>query len=407
MKYSIVEIAGILGADPSGLRDTEIDILLTDSRSLVYPERSLFFAIRTASNDGHHYFTQLYNQGVRNFVMEYLPDGGYEAGTNFIIVPDTTAALQKLAAYHRSRFHIPVVGITGSRGKTVVKEWLYQLLRDDYRIVRSPRSYNSQIGVPLSLWDIDNHTDMAIIEAGISHTGEMGRLASMIEPTVAVITNVGSEHSKGFSSIAEKCEEKLRLSQHCGCVVYNNDDPVVCNGIMALAYGVQELSWSKKIQDAPLFISSIIKHNGSTDIHFIYMMYDRTVTIPFTSDADIENAITCIAVLYALRIPVDGKICRRFRRLSSVGSRIDVKEGVNRSLVVYDTYTCDYFSFAPSLDFMIRRLTSLRTPTVILSDVLKENVPMDIVYGEIARLVKARKVRRFIGIGKELSLIHI
>lgn len=403
MKYSIFEIAGMIGADSSDLHEAEVDILLTDSRSLVYPARSLFFAIRTASNDGHHYLTQLYEKGVRNFVVEHIPDSLSETDANFIVVPDTIAALQRLASVHRHRFHIPVLGITGSRGKTVVKEWLYQLLRDDYRIVRSPRSYNSQIGVPLSLWDIDDRTDLAIIEAGISHTGEIEQLAVMIDPTVAVITNVGNEHSEGFASMAEKCEEKLRLAKDCGCVVYNNDDTTVCNGVMALAYGVQELSWSRSIQDAPLFVSSIIKHGNSTDIHFMYLMYAGTVTIPFTADADIEDAITCIAALFALRIPVDSTMCRRFARLSRVGSRINVTEGVNKCLLVYDTYTCDYLSLAPSLDFMMRRITALRTPTVILSDVMKENEPMDAVYGEIAGLLSAYGVNRIIGVGKQIS----
>ena len=403
MKYSIFEIAGMLDADPSGLHEAEVDILLTDSRSLTYPERSLFFALHTPSNDGHRYLAQLYDKGVRNFVVEHIPEDGSGKDANYIIVDDTTAALQKLASAHRRRFHIPVVGITGSRGKTVVKEWLYQLLRDDYRIVRSPRSYNSQIGVPLSLWDIDDRTDIAIIEAGISHGGEMEQLAVMIDPTVTVVTNIGSEHDDGFSSVAEKCGEKLRLSKGSGCIVYNTDDPVVCNGIMALAYGVQELSWSKSIQDAPLFISSVIKHEKSTDIHFTYLMYAETVTIPFTADSDIENAITCIAALLALRISVDGRICSRFARLSPVGTRIDVTEGVNRCMLVYDTYTCDYLSLAPSLDFMMRRMTADKTATVVLSDVLPENMPVSEVYEEIARLLKVWNVGRIIGIGKDIS----
>ncbi len=403
MKYSIIEIAGMLDADPTSLHEAEIDVLLTDSRSLTYPERSLFFAIRTASNDGHRYVARLYDKGVRNFVVERIPDGSYDEKTNFIVVDDTTAALQRLAYCHRHRFKIPVVGITGSRGKTVVKEWLYQLLRDDYRIVRSPRSYNSQIGVPLSLWDIDDRTELAIIEAGISHTGEMRRLADMIDPDITVITNIGDEHDDGFASTVEKCEEKLQLSRNSSCVVYDNDDSTVCNGIMALAYGVQELSWSKKIQDAPLFISSIIRHEHSTDIHFTYLMYARTVTIPFTSDIDIENAITCLAVLLALRVPVDDKMARRFALLAPVGTRIDVIEGVNKCMLVYDTYTCDYLSLAPSLDFMMRRITAGKTATVVLSDVLGESMPAADVYKEISRLLKVWHVSRFIGIGKEIS----
>ena len=206
MEYSILEIADILGAKIDNLHNASIDTLLTDSRSLTYPEKSLFFAIRTKCNDGHKFINQLYHKGVRNFVVEKLPEQVPE-DANFLQVKSTTAALQELAAYHRRRFNIPVIAITGSSGKTSVKEWLYQLLRDDYNIVRSPRSYNSQIGVPLSIWDIDQNTELAIIEAGVSKRDEMQILERIIQPTAVAITNIGSEHQEGFSSIEEKCVE--------------------------------------------------------------------------------------------------------------------------------------------------------------------------------------------------------
>ena len=408
MEYSIFEIADILGAKSENLNDSKIDILLTDSRSLVYPERSLFFALHTQSNDGHKYIGHLYEKGVRNFVVEKIPEGNYDNRTNFIVVDDSIKALQELAAYHRHRFNIPVIGITGSKGKTIVKEWLYQLLRDDMRIERSPRSYNSQIGVPLSVWDINENTQLAIIEAGISEPDEMQKLAEIIDPTITVVTNIGDEHSEGFSSIEEKCIEKLRLSRNSKSIVYNSDDPIISNGIIDLAYGKQEISWSKKISDAPLFISSIIKHRNSTDIHFSYLLYGETVTIPFTSSYDIENAIICIATLLSLRIQLTGEIKKRFMHLSPIGTRIDVIEGVNKSLLIYDTYTNDYESFVSSLDFMMRRTTANRTSTVILSDVLKENLPAEYVYGEIAEMLRMRHIDRFIGVGEEiLSYRHL
>ncbi len=403
MEYSIYEIADIIGVSTQGLHNAVIDTLLTDSRALTYPERSLFFAIKTASNDGHRYIGQLYEKKVRNFVVEKIPDGNFDASTNFIVVTDTTVALQRLSNYHRHRFNIPVIGITGSRGKTIVKEWLYQLLRNDYNIVRSPRSYNSQIGVPLSVWDIDENTELAIIEAGISKPDEMQQLAAIIDPDITVITNIGDEHSEGFSSIEEKCVEKLRLSRNSKFIVYNNDDPIISNGIIDLAYNVQEISWSRVISDAPLFISSIIRHRDTTDIHFTYLLYGETITIPFTSSHDIENAITCIATLMALRIPMSGQIKQRFARLPPVGTRIDVIEGVNNCMIVYDTYTSDYLSLAPSLDFMAQRITSNRTQTVILSDVMKENIPSEILYKNIARLLNVRHINRLIGVGKEIA----
>ena len=329
MNYSILEIASILGVKSDGLTNCSIDTLLTDSRSLTYPETSLFFAIRTSSNDGHKYVNQLYNNGVRNFVVEEMPQGQYSNSTNFIVVENTTTALQDLAAYHRKRFNIPVIAITGSRGKTIVKEWLYQILRDKFNIVRSPRSYNSQIGVPLSLWDIDDNTEMAIIEAGISKPDEMHSLAKMICPTATVITNIGDEHKEGFTSIEEKCVEKLRLSKGSDYIIYNSDDSVIVNGLIDLSFGTQEICWSKSISDAPLFISSIIRHIKTSDINFTYLFFAEKITIPFTEDADIENAITCLATLLAMRILFNDDIREKFANLSPTGSRIDVIEGVN------------------------------------------------------------------------------
>ena len=241
MKYSILEIAEILGADASHLNNASIDTLLTDSLTLTYPDRSLFFALHTDSNDGHRYVHQLYEKGVRNFVVEHIPEGVPTGDANFIVVKNSIKALQQLASFHRHRFHIPVIGVTGSRGKTQVKEWLFQLLRPDYNIVRSPRSYNSQIGVPLSVWDIDDNTGLAIIEAGISQPDEMPVLESIISPDITVMTNIGNEHKEGFASIEEKCIEKLRLSRNSKYIVFDGDNNTICNGIIDLSYGHQEL----------------------------------------------------------------------------------------------------------------------------------------------------------------------
>ena len=402
MKYSIIEIAEILGVDPSHLTNTSIDTLLTDSRTLTYPDRSLFFAIHTDSNDGHRYVHQLYEKGVRNFVVEKIPEGVPTSDANFLVVGNTTKALQTLAAFHRHRFNIPVIGITGSRGKTQVKEWLYQLLRDDYNIVRSPRSYNSQIGVPLSVWDIDDNSGLAIIEAGISQPDEMPSLEKIISPTITVMTNIGSEHKEGFASIEEKCIEKLRLSRHSEYVVFDGDDNTICNGIVDLGYGRQELSWSRVNTDAPIFISSVIKEKGFTTIKFTYLLYAGEVKIPFTAAADIDNAIVCLATLCCLRVPVK-TMAERFLRLSPTGTRMDAMEGVNDCQLIYDTYTSDYLSLTPAIDFMSRRDTLLRTRTLILSDVLPENVPAAEVYNRISELIHLRHIDRFIGIGPELT----
>ena len=354
MKYSILEIAEILGADASHLNNASIDTLLTDSRTLTYPDRSLFFALHTDSNDGHRYVHQLYEKGVHNFVVEHIPEGVPTGDANFIVVKNSIKALQQLASFHRHRFHIPVIGVTGSRGKTQVKEWLFQLLRPDYNIVRSPRSYNSQIGVPLSVWDIDDNTGLAIIEAGISQPDEMPVLESIISPDITVMTNIGNEHKEGFASIEEKCIEKLRLSRNSKYIVFDGDNNTICNGIIDLSYGHQEVSWSRVNTDAPIFISSIIKEKDSTTINYTYLLYAGQVKIPFTAAADIENAIVCLATLLCMRVPMD-TIEERFKLLSPTGTRMDAMEGVNDCQLIHDTYTSDYLSLAPAIDFMSRR----------------------------------------------------
>ena len=249
MRYTIQEIAQIFEIEASELRNknAEVSQLLTDSRSLTYPAETLFFAISTQNDDGHRYVKHLYNKGVRNFVIEYSGNIDIHAmrEANFLRVSNTLDAMQAIATYHRKRFRIPIIGITGSKGKTTVKEWLYQLLKDDYHIVRSPRSYNSQIGVPLSLWDIDDNTSLAIIEAGVSKTGEMARLQAMIRPTIGVITNIGDEHNEGFASMQEKVEEKAKILNSCESIVYCADDELVSTTIDPILYVAQEVAWSR------------------------------------------------------------------------------------------------------------------------------------------------------------------
>ena len=211
MSRSIEEIASVVGAKRVGTHNANIDWLLTDSRSLCFPEETLFFALKTKRNDGHKYIEELYAKGVRNFVVTELPDTiKHCQGSNFLVVNDTLKALQRLAAKHREQFDIPVIGITGSNGKTVVKEWIYQLVTPDKVVTRSPRSYNSQIGVPLSVWLMNEHTELGVFEAGISEMGEMEALQPIIRPTIGIITNIGGAHQENFASLQEKCMEKKK-----------------------------------------------------------------------------------------------------------------------------------------------------------------------------------------------------
>ena len=334
MNYSITEISNVLEVTGGRIIDPDaiVSQLLTDSRSLTQPEETIFFALRTDAGDGHNFIPDLFVKGVRNFVVasDYypLPDC---AGANYIAVDSPLDALQALATFHRRRFReLPVIGITGSRGKTTVKEWLYQLLKDDYRIVRSPRSYNSQIGVPLSLWDIDNNTDLAIIEAGISTTGEMDNLQAMIRPTVGIITNLGSEHNDGFESMEQKAQEKAKILFNCECVVYCADDPLVTHTIAPLVESdvAVSMSWSRNHCEAPLQIDGTDRTESATTLHYSYDGEPGTVTIPFTADRDLDNAITCLAVLLHLGVDQD-VIAERMAALTPVGTRLNVIEGVN------------------------------------------------------------------------------
>ena len=298
MIYSISTIAQILHLPEPKIPASNISILLTDSRSLTYPEETLFFALRTRNNDGHRYLHDLYQSGVRNFIVDHIPATMLNVDdANFLEVENVMKALQTLARCHRCRFTIPVIGITGSKGKTIVKEWLNQLLCPDYSIVRSPRSYNSQIGVPLSIWEMNDDTQLAIFEAGISRTDEMGALQKMIKPQLAIVTNIGDEHSEGFDSDRVKCEEKIVLCRDCDCIVYNGDDDLIRDVVENAGLTVKEIAWSRRDSDSPLFISSVDTQKDFTKISYSYLKYDGQITIPFTTDADIENAIHCLAVM--------------------------------------------------------------------------------------------------------------
>ncbi|MBQ3363366.1 MAG: bifunctional UDP-N-acetylmuramoyl-tripeptide:D-alanyl-D-alanine ligase/alanine racemase [Muribaculaceae bacterium] len=406
MNYSITEICNVL--EPTGGHiideDAIVSQLLTDSRSLTMPQETIFFALRTDAGDGHNYIPDLFSKGVRNFVVtnDYFPLPEC-TGANYLAVDSPLDALQTLATFHRRRFReLPVIGITGSRGKTTVKEWLYQLLKDDYRIVRSPRSYNSQIGVPLSLWEIDVNTDLAIIEAGISTTGEMDNLQSMIRPTIGIITNLGSEHNDGFVSMEQKAQEKAKILYNCESVVFCADDPLVTHTIAPLVESdvATAMSWSRNHCEAPLQVERTERTDNYTTLRYTYNGEQGEVTIPFTADRDLDNAITCLAVM--LQLDVERYvIANRMAMLTPVGTRLNVIEGVNDCTVIVDSYTSDYYSLTPALNFMTRRAGN-RPCTVILSDLATESYSGDELYIRVSELLKTKRVNRLVGIGKEM-----
>lgn len=403
MSSSIEEIASVLGAERFGNSEGRIDWILTDSRSLCFPEETLFFALKTKRNDGHKYIRDLYNKGVRNFVVTDIPeDLAHYRHTNFLKVGNTLKALQKLAARHREQFQVPVIGITGSNGKTVVKEWLYQLLSPEKVITRSPRSYNSQIGVPLSVWLMNEHTELGIFEAGISEMGEMESLQHIIQPTIGVITNIGGAHQENFPSLQDKCMEKLQLFKNCDVIVYNGDNELISSCVSKSLFTSREIAWSMKDNERPLFIEHIEKDGSGTTIKYRYLGFFKEYRIPFIDDASIENSLNCLAVaLYLMVSPED--IAARMEKLEPVAMRLEVKEGKNGCVLINDSYNSDFASLDIALDFMSRRTEDKkRHRTLILSDILESGQPNKLLYRQVADLVHSRGVDRIIGVGEGL-----
>ena len=427
MKYSIEKVTTLIGARRIGEADAQIGWLLTDSRSLCFPEETLFFALRSARNDGHRYIGDLYRRGVRNFVVESKglqetqPQGlDGMADANFLVVPSPLAALQRLAERHRDEFDVPIVGITGSNGKTMVKEWLYQLLLPSQKIVRSPRSYNSQIGVPLSVWLLNEQTEVGIFEAGISQPGEMFALRDIIQPTIGVFTSLGAAHQENFRSMEEKCMEKLELMHDTQAMVYCSDNDTVSRCIRRMQYKGEKIAWSQCDEQAALFVKSTnISHSSlltphstfhlppstinlpqSTKITYIWQEEENCFEIPFIDEASVENAITCAAVaLYMGLSP--SLLAERMPRLEPVAMRLEVKEGQRGCLLINDSYNSDINSLDIALDFMNRREAAKKT--LILSDIFQSGATPEALYTQVSELVVKRGIEKFIGIGPELS----
>ncbi len=400
MTYTASQIAEILGLQSANYADTGIDVLLTDSRALTYPETSLFFALKTSTNDGHRFIPELIDRGVRNFVVETLPADAPE-GVNSFVVPDVEQALRKLSAAHRKKFSIPVVGITGSRGKTVVKEWLNKMLSPDFRIARSPRSFNSHIGVPLAVWELDADTQLGIFEAGISRTGEMDALQEIIAPTVGILTNIGEAHDDGFCDRHEKCVEKLKLFKDSDLLVYRADDPVVRNAVEDADIKARKIGWSTGNVDGAIPVTAEELPDGMR-LKLVYDGVPVEAVIPFKDDASVEDAVHAIVTMLCMGTKPE-LIAARARKLCKVDTRLDVIEGVRGCMIINDSFTNDFDSLAVALDFMKRRVTPDRTLTVILNDFDAEAGDNAKVYRKMVALLKCKGVKRLICVGPQLK----
>lgn len=404
MSYSIESITEQIKAERIGNRKSDIDWILTDSRSLSFPEETLFFALKTKRNDGHKYIHDLYARGVRNFVVNELPQNIHEyADCNFLQVQQPLKALQKLAEQHRNNFRIPVIGITGSNGKTIVKEWLYQLLSPQKVITRSPRSYNSQIGVPLSVWLMNEQSELGIFEAGISEMGEMRSLQSIIQPTIGILTNIGGAHQENFFSLQDKCMEKLSLFKDCDVVIYNGDNELIANCVAKSMLTAREIAWSRKDDEKPLFIKSIRKDETGTKVKYRYLGFDNEYRIPYIDDASIENSLNCLAACLYLMLPPE-EIKERMSRLEPVAMRLEVKEGKNGCILINDSYNSDLASLDIALDFLYRRSQTKKLKrTLILSDILETGQSNNLLYRKVSQYTHSRGIEKLIGIGRDIS----
>lgn len=405
MVYTIEKVTTLIGARRYGDSESNVRWILTDSRSLCFPEETLFFAIRSGRNDGHKYIADLYRRGVRNFVVEELPQNWNEEypEANFLKVPFALEALQRLAERHRDEFNIPVVGITGSNGKTVVKEWLYQLLSPSMAVTRSPRSYNSQIGVPLSVWLLNEQSEVGVFEAGISQPGEMDALRDIIQPTVGVLTNLGAAHQENFKSMEDKCHEKLKLFHDSKAIVYPYDDEIVRKCVESYEYKGEQIAWSMKDSSVKMFVKSVDKKDTQTTISYVFNGKEASYTLPFIDEASIANSITCAAVALHLGLTTD-EIAQRMPAIEPVAMRLEVKQGQHGCTLINDSYNSDVNSLDIALDFMNRRPDHEgRRRTLILSDIYQSGEDGATLYKEVSDLAVKRGVEKFIGIGPEIS----
>ncbi len=422
--YNVSTIATIVKANYlQQADDMEIEQLLLDSRKLLFPATSLFFSLGGPRRTGNTFIEELYGKGVRNFVVdETLNQQALQhfSGANFLQVNNVLQSLQILVAHHRKQFNIPVIGITGSNGKTIVKEWLYQLLHADFNIVRSPKSYNSQIGVPLSVWQINSNHTLGIFEAGISLPGEMEQLEKVIAPSIGIFTNVGEAHSEGFTDTKQKIDEKLCLFVQSDLLICKADSPDINDAVVAFVSSkrqdgsLQLFTWGKSAT-ATLQIVSIEKGSNQTIITANYnpvnkqpasekshtsQITNHKSVIPFTDDASIENAINCWCVLLHLNISGE-KIAERMLQLRTVEMRLELKQGINNCSIINDSYSADINSLTIALDFLAQQQQHPNR-TLILSDILQSGKSSQTLYEDIAAILQQKNVNRFIGIGPEI-----
>lgn len=403
--YSIDNFTSIIQAKlmRGTSRQTAIKDILIDSRRLISTSYCVFFALKSKRNDGHKYINELYNKGIRLFVVSKLPDSFNRYNkANFFLVDNTIIALQLLTSAHRKKFNIPVIGITGSNGKTIIKEWIYQLLNPDKKIIRSPKSYNSQIGVPLSVWQLNPTHDLAIFEAGISEPDEMDKLQSIIKPNIGIFSNIGSAHNENFINNMQKAGEKLKLFTKVDTLIYCIDHSEIQAVIIRseILESISSFTWSYK-GDADVIIKSVIREDAKSTIEVVYSNREITFSIPFTDKASIENAIHCLCLLLVLGYSSE-IIAKRMPLLHPVAMRLELKEGINNCTIINDSYNSDINSLSIALDFLSQQKQHIKK-TLIISDILQSGQNEIELYEYISNSINARGIQKVIGIGTAIS----
>ena len=396
MSFTIQQILSQIDATFYGInQELSIDNISIDSRSLQNNSQTLFFAIIGPNYDSHNFIPDLISQGVQNFVVSSL-DERWTSQANFLVVENTLDALQKFAAFYRKKYTFPIIGITGSNGKTIVKEWLNFLLSPDYNIIRSPKSYNSQVGVPLSVIAINDQHNLGIFEAGISTVHEMEKLERIIQPTIGLLTNIGPAHDEGFENLGQKIKEKLKLFAHSEVLIYNKNKTIDA----FLNPEMKTFSWSENDPEADVVIHDKTYSNQTT-LNVTYQGVCFKIKIPFSDEASVENVIQCLMVLFYFKYDID-TIQNRMALLYPIEMRLKVKKGINNTILLDDSYSSDFQSLKIALDFLENQKQHHKK-TLILSDIFQSGLSDEELYSKVSQLIISNKINRVIGIGETIS----
>lgn len=403
MNYTAQQIAQAAQISIEGDNNLIVNTISTDSRTIGAANGVMFVAIAGPLHDGHRFVYDLYQQGVRCFLVgqNYAPPHPMPNAT-LLRAESPLLALQQLAAYHRSQFHYPIVGITGSNGKTMVKEWLGQLMAHSHKVVRSPKSYNSQLGVPLAVLELDPDYNLGIFEAGISQPNEMERLSRIIRPDVGIITNIGQPHQENFESLEQKADEKLRLFESCHTLIYNADCNIIAQAVMRNPQVAQtrHLAWSSVAGKAAVTLLGSHTENGQTRITAKWRGNSIEFDIPFADQASVENAMHCLCAMLHFGINPN-EIVQQMLQLSPVAMRLELKNGINGCAIINDSYNSDIGSLRIALNFMTQQRLSHRV--LILSDIEQSGLSPEVLYSEVAQLTRQKGVDKIIGVGPTIS----